>query len=55
MVSEPLVLQKDYFVTKAADDAPNVLILYVLVLITCTSDINYGNGVSYMIVMVMIF
>ena len=43
MVSEPLVLQEDYVVTEAADDALNILTLRVLVLVTCTAAGNYGQ------------
>ena len=53
MVSEPLVMQEDYVVTEAADHDPNVLMLCVLVLLTCTSTGNYDNGLSLIIVMVL--
>ena len=54
MVLEALVLQEDDVVTEAADDAPNVLTLRVLVLLTCTASGNSGNSVSSMIVMVLV-
>ena len=40
--------------TEATDDAPNVLTLCVLVLLTCTAPGNSGNGVSSVIVMVLV-
>ena len=55
MVSEPFVLQDDADLTESADDATNLLTLRVLVIITCTSTGNSGNGVASMIVMVMVF
>ena len=54
MVSEPLVLQEDDVVTEAADDAPNVLTIRVLVLLACTAAVNYGNGVPSMVFMVLV-
>ena len=54
LVSEPLVLQEDAVVTEAVNDAPNVLTLRVLVLLTCTAAGNSGNGVYSMIVMVLV-
>ena len=36
---------------EVADDVPNVLTVRVLVLLICTSTVNYDNGVSSMIVM----
>ena len=55
MVSEPLVMQDDDVVTEVSDDDPDVITLRVLVLLICTADGNYDNGVSSMIFMVMVF
>ena len=54
MVLEPLVLQEVDVVTEAADDAPNLLMLCVLFLLTCIAAGNYGNAVSSIIVMVLV-
>ena len=43
MVSEILILQEDAVVAEAANDAPNVLTLHVLVLLTCTATVNSDN------------
>ena len=39
--------------SEAADDVPNVLMLYVLVPLMCTVTGNYDNSASSMIVMVL--
>ena len=41
--------------TETEDDSPDVHTLCVLVLLTCTAAGNYGNGISSMMVMVMVF
>ena len=54
IVSEPLVMKEEDVLIEAVDDAPNVLTLCVLVLLTCTAAGNYGNSVSSVIVMVLV-
>ena len=54
MVSYPLVLQEGAVVIKAVDDAPNLIMLYVLVVLTYTAAGTSGNGISSMLVMALV-
>ena len=47
-------MKEEDVLIEAVDDAPNVLTLCVLVLLTCTAAGNYGNSVSSVIVMVLV-
>ena len=48
-------MQDDAVVTEVSDDDPDVITLRVLVLLICTADGNYDNGVSSIIFMVIVF